>query len=119
MKGFVGPPHVTLDDAKTTIEVAELLLAVFFTSVLRCKNVLFWPSMVSTSMPFALHMGVSKNRGTPKWMVKIMENPIKHGTIWGVKPPLCLVQHPYVVGVLAATDVFFPTMMQFYGGQYE
>ena len=24
-----------------------------------------------------LDMGVSKNRGTPKWMVKIMENPIK------------------------------------------
>ena len=23
------------------------------------------------------HMGISKNRGTPKWMVKIMENPIK------------------------------------------
>ena len=23
------------------------------------------------------NMGVSKNRGTPKWMVKIMENPIK------------------------------------------
>ena len=22
-------------------------------------------------------MGVSKNSGTPKWMVKIMENPIK------------------------------------------
>ena len=22
-------------------------------------------------------MGISKNRGTPKWMVKIMENPIK------------------------------------------
>ena len=22
-------------------------------------------------------MGVSKNRGTPKWMVKIMKNPIK------------------------------------------
>ena len=22
-------------------------------------------------------MGVSKNKGTPKWMVKIMENPIK------------------------------------------
>ena len=22
-------------------------------------------------------MGVSKNRGTPKWMVKTMENPIK------------------------------------------
>ena len=24
-----------------------------------------------------LHLGASKNRGTPKWMVKIMENPIK------------------------------------------
>jgi len=22
------------------------------------------------------NMGVSKNRGTPKWMVKVMENPI-------------------------------------------
>ena len=29
-------------------------------------------------------MGVSENRGTPKWMVKMMENPIKHGMIWGV-----------------------------------
>ena len=28
------------------------------------------------------YMGVSKNRGTPKWMVKIMETPIKHGMIW-------------------------------------
>jgi len=25
-------------------------------------------------------MGVSKNWGTPKWMVKIMGNPIKNGT---------------------------------------
>jgi len=24
-----------------------------------------------------IYMGVSKNRGTPKWMVKIMENPMK------------------------------------------
>jgi len=24
-----------------------------------------------------MYMGVSKNRDTPKWMVKIMENPIK------------------------------------------
>ena len=23
-----------------------------------------------------LYLGISKNRGTPKWMVKIMENPI-------------------------------------------
>ncbi len=28
-------------------------------------------------------MGVSKNRGTPKWIVYFMENPIKHGMIWG------------------------------------
>ena len=27
--------------------------------------------------------GVSKNRGTPKWMVKIMENPINPWMIWG------------------------------------
>ena len=29
-------------------------------------------------------MGVSKNNGTPKWMVKIMENPIIQWMIWGV-----------------------------------
>ena len=34
-------------------------------------------------------MGVSKNRGTPKWMVKIMENPIKMDDLGG-KPPLFL-----------------------------
>ena len=38
-------------------------------------------------------MGVSKNRGgPPKWMVKIMENPIKMDDLGG--PPLFLVQHP-------------------------
>ena len=26
-----------------------------------------------------IYMGVSKNRSTPKWMVKIMDNPIKMG----------------------------------------
>ena len=26
---------------------------------------------------YCVYMDVSKNRGTPKWMVKIMENPIK------------------------------------------
>ena len=25
------------------------------------------------------YMGVSKNTGSPKWMVKIMENPMKNG----------------------------------------
>ena len=33
-----------------------------------------------------LNVGVSKNRGTPKWMVKIMDNPIKNGMIWGENP---------------------------------
>ena len=28
-------------------------------------------------------VGVSKNRDTPKWMVKIMEHPIKMDTIFG------------------------------------
>ena len=32
-------------------------------------------------------MGVSKYRGTPKWMVKIMEHPIQIPWIWGVFPP--------------------------------
>ncbi len=45
-------------------------------------------------------MGVEpKNRGVenhPKWMVKIMENPMNKGMIWGVFPSLFLVQHPYI-----------------------
>jgi len=31
-------------------------------------------------------MDVSKNRGTPKWMVKIMENPMNKWMIWGENP---------------------------------
>ena len=38
-------------------------------------------------------MDVSKNRGTPKWMVKIREHPIRIDDL-GI--PLFLVQHPYV-----------------------
>ena len=34
------------------------------------------------------NMGVSKNRGTPKWMVYFMENPIKMDDLGG--PPLFL-----------------------------
>ena len=33
-------------------------------------------------------MGVSKNRGTPKWMVYFMENPMNKWMIWGVFPPI-------------------------------
>ena len=31
-------------------------------------------------------MGVSKNNGTPKWMVKIMENPVKIDDLGGNTP---------------------------------
>ena len=30
-----------------------------------------------------IHMDVSKNRGTPKWMVNIMKNPMNKWMIWG------------------------------------
>ena len=33
-------------------------------------------------------MDVSKNKATPKWMVKIMENPIYKWMIWGGKHPI-------------------------------
>ena len=32
--------------------------------------------------PARWHVGVSKNSGTPKWMVKIMENPIQMDDLW-------------------------------------
>ena len=32
------------------------------------------------------HLGVSKNTGTPNWMVKIMENPMNKWMIWWVFP---------------------------------
>ena len=42
----------------------------------------------------AKHKGVSKNRGIPKWMVKIMENPIKLddlGIPLFLETPICLL----------------------------
>ena len=39
---------------------------------------------------------------TPKWMVKIMENPIKMDDLGG-KPPLFLVQHPVALDSLERT----------------
>ena len=44
-----------------------------------------------------IYMGVSKNKGTPKWMVNIMvPNPYFLMDDLGVLPPLFLVQHPYI-----------------------
>ena len=43
--------------------------------------------MIGGYVPFAelvrKYMGVSKNRGTPKWMVDFMENPMKNGGFGG------------------------------------
>ena len=41
-----------------------------------------------------INMGVSKNSGTPKWMVKIREIPIKMDDLGG--PPLFLETPIYV-----------------------
>ena len=46
---------------------------------------------------FIAHMGVSKNGGTPKWMVKIMENPIFNGCFGGTTS-FGNIQ-PYIVGI--------------------
>ena len=40
-----------------------------------------WYDMIWYDMIY-IYMGVSKNRGTPKWMVKIMENPPKKWMIF-------------------------------------
>ena len=37
-------------------------------------------------------MGVSNNKGTPKWMVNIMENPIENGWFGGT---IFFWKHPY------------------------
>ena len=45
-------------------------------------------SLPGISPGICLHplMGVSENRSTPKWMVKIMENPMNKWMIWGAHP---------------------------------
>ena len=35
---------------------------------------------------YPLYMGVSKNKGTPKWMVKLMEHPNKIHDLGGFTP---------------------------------
>ena len=52
------------------------------------------------------YMGVSKNCGTPKWMVKIMENPVRNGMIWGENP--LFLETPHICVFL-----FFWEMVQF------
>ena len=48
-----------------------------------------------------LYMGVSKNSGTPKWMVKIVENPMKMYDLRG--KPTSFRKHPYKTSVTLFT----------------
>ena len=53
-------------------------------------------------------MGLSKNRGTPKWMVKIMENPMNKWMIWGFSHYFWFntqIYHPTIWGF--HTFIFF------------
>ena len=43
-------------------------------------------------MNFEAYLDVSKNRGTPKWMVYFMEDPIKMDDLGG--PPLYFLETP-------------------------
>ena len=50
-----------------------------------CSTVIQKDSPLQHPLAGILHMGVSKNRGTPKWMVYIMEHPTKMDDL-GVPP---------------------------------
>ena len=54
-----------------------------------------------------IHMGVSKNKGgPPKWMVKIMENPMNKWMIWGYH---YFWKHPYPKSSLLCSVIFVPS----------
>ena len=59
-----------------------------------------------TQIDCSLCLGVSKNRGTPKWMVKIMENPMKMDDL-GVplfsETPIHLQFTPYINEILMSS----------------
>ncbi len=63
-----------------------------------------WMEFISWFQPYEqnrfiishYNIGVSKNTGTPKWTVKIMENTMNKWMICGGNHPLFLVQHPVV-----------------------
>ena len=42
-----------------------------------------------------LHLGVSKNRGTPKWLIFIMENPFKMDDLGGPLGYPYFWKHPF------------------------
>ena len=50
------------------------------------------------------HLGVSKNNGTPKWIIYFMETPMNKWMIWGGKNP-----YFWVDTHMAYVDHFFQT----------
>ena len=63
------------------------------------------PTMMYTK-PCRVYMDVSKNRGIypPKWMVKIMENPMNKWMIWGHH---YFWKHPYHQNLVYITRLYF------------
>ena len=57
---------------------------------------LFHPEINGITSPY---LGVSKNNGTPKWMVKIRENPIKMDDLGSFSPYFW--KHPLITGFWA------------------
>ena len=62
---------------------------------------------IQKQMSLETHMGVSKNRGNPKWMVYFMvPNPIKMDDLGG--PPLFLETHIDIQTLVSKSPVPFP-----------
>ena len=70
--------------------------------------------------------GCFKKKGTPKWMVKIMENPINPWMIWGISPTIFGNIHVFFSGLYAihclfcsplfhSKALFLPLCLQFEG----
>ena len=60
-------------------------------------------------------MGVSKIDGkTPKWMVKIMENPPKKNHDLGGKPPIFGNTHIYIYNIYVYIYMLFNTTILYY-----
>ena len=64
----IYPPPKTSENKRSPQNYASLE-----TKGIRCSMISMYG--ISYINPY-IYMGVSKNWGTPKWMVKIMENPI-------------------------------------------
>ncbi len=85
------------DKKSTGARLKSLPISVSLTRWSLCSHLLrcFWHAAMQDCTCCTLgYMGVSKNRGgPPKWMVKIMENPMNKWMIWGAHPYIW--KHPY------------------------